>query len=286
MKRVLFILSLLATIDASAQFSIRSYMQELVEDAARDGLCLVTQEYAIQDTVTMKMYGRNGHSYFSRVYHLGVFAYDGILTDVKSITPWKDDADFKKYSSKGYQAVLGDAYLYGSSIDTTNCACGAIPYAGDALAYYPQESGKGYFNIDNSFGKKSGYAVVATVDKFDRDAKLSFTVTRLEKNFSADSLSYKGPAVPKNKNVVGGCYLNPVILSPGIVSFSLAGILIPKGDIFSIIPLQAPSGSRTADGEVQEITPLNTMVKKGHEELDNPDGLSEIDLTLQENTSE
>lgn len=215
-------------------FSIQSTNnQQLIEEAVRDGLFLLRQDYQLKDTVSGKYYGRGG-DVFGSVYALGVKLRGGYCLADRGVHPWEYDANFNEYRSV-YVPVMYKIYrreMAGATM--TECPAwegkqvrelvsGKFSFIEDSL--FRNEG----FETDLTAGKKAGWFVWVvsgkTLEEATPGTEVSYTIYRKELDIRENVGEYAIDAPSTNQKVWGGIYVVPVRTAVGQITFRLIGVM-------------------------------------------------------------
>ena len=99
MKKCICIIALVAFHLASyAQWSqsiFNSPNQKMVEDAVKDGIILVRQNFQLKDTMTQQRYGRNHGDSFGSQYCIAAKVKSGLCVSKRFRNPWEYDDNYE-----------------------------------------------------------------------------------------------------------------------------------------------------------------------------------------------
>lgn len=236
MKRILtiwlFFISLLATGQQNIFYS-PSANQKLIEDAVKNGIFLLRQDYQLKDTATGKYYGRGGNNMFGSVYAWGIKVKGGYYLSDRGVRPWRYDANFDEYRRthvpvlyKTYRKEITDTTIITLQWDgeqMTELVPGKFGYVTDSLF---QEEG---FEADLTFGKKAGWLVWIIAEKAIEEAMpgtpVSYTIYRKELTIKKDVEEYPTNAPSTERKIWGGIYIVPEQTAVGQITFRLVGIM-------------------------------------------------------------
>ena len=103
MKYIGIMLFCLASLGVQAQdlnsvnFNLFSGNQQIIHDATKDGLVIVSQSYQLEDTVTHQKFGRYGKPEFGQGYSVGVKIPGKLILQRSAVEPWNEDPNFERY---------------------------------------------------------------------------------------------------------------------------------------------------------------------------------------------
>ncbi|MDR1592995.1 MAG: hypothetical protein LBS43_00745 [Prevotellaceae bacterium] len=248
--------------------------QQLIEDAVKDGLFVIRQNYQIKDTsTTPPTYYRWGNDpHLGTVYALGIKVRGGFYGDNRILFPWNSDTRYEEYRNiANYVPVISETNW--RSPDSTHY--GTAPFSADSCTLHSDSlavhvksamfAGRG-FNENYSPGEKDGWLVWAVSDKPLPAADtlpLSLLIYRTKLVYEAGKKRYeiKNPAT--DKEILGGLYIVPETGDIGQIIFKLSGILIKidsKWNVAVLDPNTAASALQSVrSGRLTPVTPAGTQ---------------------------
>lgn len=242
MRKVLFVsLAIIASqAFAFAQWSqsmFNSPNQQLVEDAVRNGIVLIRQDYQLRDTLTNQKYGRNHEAYFGTVYSIAAKVQNALSVSDKFVSPWEYDSNYEHYRSSQYQPIifktmireLSDSTFTELQYDNNNIRAlkDGIVYYVDSLSH-PNRG----FIIDQSKGEKDGWLVwVCSSDTTQlSNASLSLVTYKYKATIEEGLTKYSVKRPTVSVGILGGIYVCPRTTTIGTVEFMFEGLIIPDGN--------------------------------------------------------
>jgi len=238
MKKILLTL-LLCT--ASTGLMAQDMANTLIENAIRKAFVLLRQDYQILNEDDEPIGNKPALGCYGRVYTCGVRVDEDKLLVVKEfIAPWSTESIVK--SEKRHPEVSYSGLLELNTIDFEQIDAdveGAEEQVAGHL-YTIDGSETPGFMIDESAGKKKGYAVwlkagsVISIEKVPSGLALDikpFSITTKENN-----AVYELPEQPKG-NVVGGAFIVPSIDGIGKIELRVNGMFEKRGGVWKFISL-------------------------------------------------
>ena len=271
-KNILTTIFSLAVLTGFAQlerFSLSSN-QQFIEDAVKNGLFIIRQEYKLRDVEAKTSYGLDGKSYFGETYSLGIKVNEGYYINDKVINPWNYDSNFDKYRNNPKYTPIISTCEYKSLEDSLYCS---LSLDRDSFKDAPGNSfvriendkpfeGKG-FSANTTFGKKEGWLVWAVTSMpvaKNPNSPVSLISYRKELVFEAEKENYEIENPPFDKEITGGIYIVPEITEIGQVTFRLAGLLHLKNNKWNVMKIENSTIEKS--NSKNELTPVNKEVPK------------------------
>jgi hypothetical protein len=226
---------------ASAGLMAQDMANTLIENAIRKAFVLLRQDYQILNEDDEPIGNKPELGCYGRVYTCGVRVDEEKLLVAKEfVTPWSSESIVK--SEKRHPEVSYSGLLELNTIDFEQIDA-------DVESAEEQVTGHLYtidgsetpgFMIDESAGKKKGYAVwlkagsVISIEKVPSGLALDikpFSITTKENN-----AVYELPEQPKG-NVVGGAFIVPSIDGIGKIELRVNGMFEKRGGVWKFISL-------------------------------------------------
>lgn len=262
---VLVVVILLATGVVSAQFTqsmFNSPNQQLVEQAVRNGVVLLRQDYQLLDTVTNERYGWNHRDMFNSVYSVGIKVGDGYVVSDRFMRPWSYDGRYLDLTGVTYVPVVSKTM--GRII--TDTVMTEIKYGvsdvcplEDSLAYRIdcEDSELEGFTVNSSAGAKDGWLVwvVAEDSTLSDSSDLSLVTYRYSMTLDDDTLSYRLPEPVASDYIVGGFYVVPQNTSVGKLDFKLVGFAALRDSLWYLVVENITEEERSAE-DASMLTPV------------------------------
>ena len=262
--------------------------QSIIEEAVKNGFFITQQSFQIRDKESGELFGLNGKPEFGVKYSLGLKTPDGIIMSERAIRPWEYDEKFKKYAEKYdpvfYQAKyteLGEKVKYDS---LTYSHEDLVEMIDSSLYCLPSNifTSQGFlldgFVLDVEEGDKQGWIVWLTTksgNSLDKSADLTFTIYRKDFKVEKRNQSFDIDDPTPGQNPVGGAYVVPYMVRPGVVEFRLCGIILKKNDNWKIFtPFVGMNNEDSSEQEPvneeileqddssSELTPVKTKEEK------------------------
>ncbi len=246
--------------------------QQIIEDAVKDGIVVVQQDYKLQNTETGEFFGLNGNRYFGRTYSLAVKCTGGYYLGRAALTPWEYDRYFDKYrndpkyrgviSTTQYCAVADTLYR---TLDSDGQLRHELPggyfcKVDDKAAF----GGQG-FVADTSSTRTDGWIVLLTARKpltGKQDNPLSFICYRQQIEFEPDQEHCAITPVAVDE-VVGGLYIRTQITGIGQITMSLVGLVHVEKDKWTVDKLTSVNNVAATP----ELTPIKESGDKSVSEV-------------------
>lgn len=247
MKRVIVSLVILIVSFncAIAQFSqslFNSSNQQLVEQAVKEGIVLLRQDYQLLDTLSNTRYGWNHQEVFNSIYSIGFNVKGSYIVNERFIRPWQFDQRYKEFRDTTYIPVISKTYSK-SILDTayTNIKYNpsynrvikdSLVYSVDSLTYECRG-----FSVDSSFGEKDGWLVwvTATDSVPQENTQLSIVTYRHQITIEEEKNEYIIPKPATSQNIMAGILVVPKNTHIGVLDFQVIGYAYKKGNEWYII---------------------------------------------------
>ena len=147
---------------------LNSPNQQLVENAVKEGILLVKQEYQLLDTVTNTKYGRNHQEMFGIVYSMALKAEKRYIVTDEFLHPWRFDKQYADLQNNEYKPIISKTQIKvisDSTLQTLVYNSANFSSIKDSVLYSLDSIGhsNGGFSTDTSFaGEQDGWLVWVT----------------------------------------------------------------------------------------------------------------------------
>ncbi len=266
MKKIIIALLLIlsGSYPAISQTFEMSPNQQFIEDAIKDGILIVNQEYQLQDTETKQLYGRNNKEFFGKTYSMLLKVEDGYYGDIKIVKPWLYDSNYMEYRDKNKYTpkISGTSYR---NIDnhffkpSPFDADSYLPITEDFLYMWPGSDGDIGMQKDTTTGHKEGWLIWVTAEeelhKSD-SAHLQLEIYRTDIDIKKESCFYEIKNSNTNRIIIGGFYVFPLFTKIGQVTFSLVGILQQIDNKWNIVTIGVHD-TYIHDEKSESLTPVS-----------------------------
>ncbi|MGK7397174.1 MAG: hypothetical protein ACNS62_21535 [Candidatus Cyclobacteriaceae bacterium M3_2C_046] len=220
------------------EFSISRNSQRIFEEALKDVVFCMRQEYVIKNRKGEK-FGHLGNEYFGKSLTIGVLVDADIWFPTYLRKPWRDDPNFMEFKNS-HQAECSNLFIKTVRGDLERELTRLDIDTSYALSYIKQ--GKGGLKIWQGQEKNVGYLMLFHIPNNDNNKfpAIDMTMHQLDQvDWDLD-----GTAPVKNftyigKESIGGLYLVEEI-STGKIELKIAGMYIKSGDewILNALPPQ------------------------------------------------
>ena len=272
MRKLFIIVALVALSSVSyAQWSqsiFNSPNQQMVEDAVKNGIVLIRQDYQLSDTITKQRYGLNHEANFGSQYSIAVKIEKGLSVSNRFVTPWDYDDNYTPYRDSQYIPVMSNTQC--RSLQDSNYV--EFKYRPENIiaikdsAVYQVDSlvhpGRGFL-CNRETGEKEGWIVWLYVSDSANLAKENISmVTYRQKVTIKEGLhnySFKQPEV--NGQVLGGLYVYPQNTTIGTLEFLFVGLLIPNsGEMWQFYAIgEEPDASLGGEDPAEHVGQESTL---------------------------
>lgn len=273
MKHLVLAISLVfgTLFSADAQFSlggfVRSANQQFIEEAIRESVMLMRQEYQLEDSVTMQRYTWNAEAQFGYAEAFAVRTQKGYITHRDLVEPWQQDSHYTPYRGTQLRPIYSRTAIR-TVKDSLWREVGTIaPLKREMLDKSPWDHvtdtlfcAQG-LKVEPLSGEQQGWLVwLTTSNRADSaTAKLSLVTYRqtltLEEGVGCCKLS----APSTNEQVLGGLYLVPRYDGCGTITFLLQGIAVEgERGWMLLIPREEPTSAEAPQLPEGELTPIPT----------------------------
>lgn len=239
MRKILVILTLIIPFGVGAQLlkMMSTPNQAIIKEAVKDGICIIAQNYQLEDSVSGQRYGRNGANNFGCSYSLCIKLKNGLCLNIDALTPWENDVNYNRYRGQyspintetQYKELNDSCFISVSLLDMNS-----INEISDSLLYELTDTvtfdGMG-FERDSIAGNKDGWLVWVVADRPITEADSATTDMIITKYGIDASPHYRihevnKPATPKH--VWGGIFVVPQQTAIGQLTFRLCGVMLNR----------------------------------------------------------
>lgn len=275
MKYIGIMLFCLASLGVKAQdlnsvnFNLFSGNQQIIHDATKDGLVIVSQSYQLEDTVTHQKFGRYGKPEFGQGYSVGVKISGKLILQRSAVEPWNEDPNFERYKKSHmpvrYKRTIrecGDTLITEKIVQNEHID---DLYRSELFALQDSSINvKQGFQLDTLPGHKSGWLIWVIADnpieKSDSIHNEYLMIYKSELSFNNEQCEVNIKAPSTEKEVWGGIFVTPVQTSVGQITFFLSGIIQYKGnDIWSVISPFMKEAITPITETLDDLTPIETI---------------------------
>ncbi len=252
MKRnfIVAMLCMLAVGTAKAQNDLGMFLMRSLQN----GFFLFSQEYQLLNEDDEPVRNKPGKEYYGRQFCCGIMAEgDVILVDNNFIKPWLNDNTItrsKKYHT-GVSSTLSMDFEF-PEFDEFETDVESATEVIEGNCYSITGNGKEGFKIDNTCGKKSGYAVwLVSATPFDINkapSKISLKIASMNITTTEDKHVYSMSTQPTG-NVIGGAFLLPIAEGVGRISFAVNGIFTKESGAWKFVSLGTELPEDDGEGE-------------------------------------
>lgn len=271
MKHLVLAISLAfgAIFSADAQFSlggfVRSANQQFIEEAIRESVMLMRQEYQLEDTVTMQRYTWNAEAQFGYAEAFAVRTQKGYITHRDLVEPWQQDSHYTPYRGTQLRPIYSRTAIRTVKDSLWREAGTIAPLKREMLDKSPWDhvtdtlfQAQG-LKVEPLSGEQQGWLVwLTTSNRADSaTAKLSLVTYRQTLTLEEGAGRCELPAPSTNEQVLGGLYLVPRYDGCGTITFLLQGIAVEeeRGWIL-LIPREEPTSEAATQLPEGELTPV------------------------------
>lgn len=270
MKRIIVsIVVLIASLNcAVAQFSqslFNSSSQQFVEQAVKDGVVLLRQDYQLLDTLSNTRYGWNHQEVFNSIYSVGFKVEGGYVVNDRFVRPWNYDQRYRELRDTTYVPVISKTRCK-SMADTVYTDVKYNPnykrsikdsliYRVDSLAH--ERRG---LRLDSSLGEKEGWLVwITSADSLlQENTQLSVVTYKHKITIEENKKEYVLPKPATSKNIVAGILVVPNNTQIGVIDFQIVGYAYQKGDDWYVVRDVEYATIPEQNSNVSLLTPVST----------------------------
>lgn len=270
MKRIIVSIAvLIASLNcAVAQFSqslFNSSSQQFVEQAVKDGIVLLRQDYQLLDTLSNTRYGWNHQEVFNSIYSVGFKVEGGYVVNERFVRPWNFDQRYRELRDTTYVPVISRTRSK-SMADTvyTNVKYNpdhkrsirdSLIYRVDSLTH--ERRG---LRIDSSLGEKEGWLIwVTSADSLlQENTQLSVVTYKHQITIEENKKEYALPKPATSKNIVTGILVVPNNTQIGVLDFQIIGYAYQRGDDWYVIRDVDIATIPEQNNNVSLLTPVST----------------------------
>lgn len=279
MKRIIIVSLLLIAIIGKAQIGDLSFLsspnQQIIQMVVKGSFAKTTTSYRLQNKETKKIFTKAGENEFSKIESFSVRTKNGMIFTNKAVKPWEYDFDFKKYEQDNipipYKITIetkteSQTYDF-EDINTSVCSeDGSFYFSNDK--YFDQDG----WTTDFSSGTKDGWLVWLVQEKND---SLSYLIIKKQIDFKENVFDYNIDKPNTTKKVIAGIFVSPYHTSIGSIEFALNGIVLIKGNKYSIIKPNISMDRKIDLEEVETPDSNEGEISASKEEAKNKDGEKE-----------
>ncbi len=270
MKRIIVSIAvLIASLNcAVAQFSqslFNSSSQQFVEQAVKDGIVLLRQDYQLLDTLSNTRYGWNHQEVFNSIYSVGFKVEGGYVVNERFVRPWNFDQRYRELRDTTYVPVISRTRSK-SMADTVYTDVKYNPdykrsirdsliYRVDSLTH--ERRG---LRIDSSLGEKEGWLIwVTSADSLlQENTQLSVVTYKHQITIEENKKEYALPKPATSKNIVTGILVVPNNTQIGVLDFQIIGYAYQRGDDWYVIRDVDIATIPEQNNNVSLLTPVST----------------------------
>lgn len=270
MKRIIVSIAvLIASLNcAVAQFSqslFNSSSQQFVEQAVKDGIVLLRQDYQLLDTLSNTRYGWNHQEVFNSIYSVGFKVEGGYVVNERFVRPWNFDQRYRELRDTTYVPVISRTRSK-SMADTVYTDVKYNPdykrsirdsliYRVDSLTH--ERRG---LRIDSSLGEKEGWLIwVTSADSLlQENTQLSVVTYKHQITIEENKKEYALPKPATSKNIVTGILVVPNNTQIGVLDFQIIGYAYERGDDWYVIRDVDIATIPEQNNNVSLLTPVST----------------------------
>lgn len=270
MKRIIVSIAvLIASLNcAVAQFSqslFNSSSQQFVEQAVKDGIVLLRQDYQLLDTLSNTRYGWNHQEVFNSIYSVGFKVEGGYVVNERFVRPWNFDQRYRELRDTTYVPVISRTRSK-SMADTVYTDVKYNPdykrsirdsliYRVDSLTH--ERRG---LRIDSSLGEKEGWLIwVTSADSLlQENTQLSVVTYKHQITIEENKKEYALPKPATSKNIVTGILVVPNNTQIGVLDFQIIGYAYQRGDDRYVIRDVDIATIPEQNNNVSLLTPVST----------------------------
>lgn len=231
-----FVLLLAVTMPAGAQ-SLREYIQSraggtdsLLLKAITPSLSIVRQQYRLE--CGGEYFGKNNKPFYGESYTLGVKVSGATILQNRVVSPWSEDADFKRVNQSGkytpvcfwsFQRSINDS-IY-KPVDWELDSHYTRPLDNDSLLYKNEDKVSNFgLDIDETPGEKSGYIVWAYSSTDVQDSTMHVTLRQNSYKSSAGGEANVTMTPSDSERILGGVFIVPHFKNGGLIQLMVTGV--------------------------------------------------------------
>lgn len=270
MKRIIVSIAvLIASLNcAVAQFSqslFNSSSQQFVEQAVKDGIVLLRQDYQLLDTLSNTRYGWNHQEVFNSIYSVGFKVEGGYVVNERFVRPWNFDQRYRELRDTTYVPVISRtrsksmADIVYTDVkynpDYKRSIRDSLIYRVDSLTH--ERRG---LRIDSSLGEKEGWLIwVTSADSLlQENTQLSVVTYKHQITIKENKKEYALPKPATSKNIVTGILVVPNNTQIGVLDFQIIGYAYQRGDDWYVIRDVDIATIPEQNNNVSLLTPVST----------------------------
>ncbi len=217
-----------------------SSSQQFVEQAVKDGMYVVRQEYQLEDTVTGQRFGRYGNEEFGSFASLVIRTSVGDFFESGIFAPWERDANYDRYRSthkpllsRCVMTEIGDTV-----ISTVELSVDRIHPVDSVFSFISQREANTRGFVTKSYNRKTDGWIVwlsgdSTLDKTRNTLMPEFLIYKKSIDFDVDSLGTITVDMPQTpRKLWGGIFVVPECTAIGRLDFVLGGIIVKESGLW------------------------------------------------------
>lgn len=248
MKKIILILTFMCFCKCYGQLpNIKFGINELIESAVGEGVCIVRTNYALKEKKTGKLYGLGGKHYYGSFVSIGYMIPGGFVCDQLSLTPWLEDKTYDKYRSNGdYEPVLIDSLYVRQATDKGTLQSFAISKTQKisdspwTLLSIQTSNANGFQTNAVEHDGTNGWIVWLSAPSeanLGTDSQLVMTSTnkRIDISDSIEKVEIEAPLL--TQWLLGGLYVVPEVIGVGEIRLNLRGLLSKEEAHWFIYPI-------------------------------------------------
>lgn len=265
----LAVLAAAPSLQAQSQL-LKTVNLDFLSDALSPAVRVVRSTYLVANSDLSQKYAAKNDTVFGRDYSMAFIVPGGIVIPEAALMPWAGDPKFNTYrENPAYQpylhdrtmALLAPDALYqpldiestlGEEVPAGNSSSplrlvstGSIEGAPALETMVPTETTRGF---------AVWYILLPDTD-IDSTTSLNIKIESVNVDFNADGTPATITPAYTRGDILGGLFVAPVIESPGLVRFKVAGFLAPGSRLdekWQVLPAILPEPI-----ELEPVTPVN-----------------------------
>lgn len=262
MKKILAIITCILWINCAAQ---QIEITNLIQESLKNGIVLLRQDYQLVDENESEIKNASGKDYWSRTYYvIPRISDNSLLLPGDAIRPWikeslsKNDRFQPAISSTAIR-TLGGYEFENIDFDPDN-----LTEIRENRLYAMEGSEEPGFSLISGEGKTCGYGVFIVpetpLSEDNETNKFTFEIFPMTYVLN-ESKGLYDVNTKVSDNAMGGVYIVPVSLRPGLIEFYLIGMFQKIGGVFRlVIPDYGTEMKSTSYIESAESLWLNSVM--------------------------
>lgn len=233
---------------------------DFIRDAVAPALRVVRTTYNIAAKEYTEIYATDNDSVFGRDFSLAVITPAGIVLSESAIFPWKNDSGFQPYSNDETLtptvhdrtfSKLSSTAIYRPFVKDEFADFIPVGTNGnDDIIYsldFDNSDKEDYINCIRPHETTRGLAIWITVPEnldLNKDTEAQIKIENATIEFDNTSSPAEIKKINTNGTILGGIFVVPVVVRPGLIEFKLAGIIAPPagpGTSWRVIKLDLPA---------------------------------------------